>query len=51
MLGILWTILVIIVAVWLIGLLLDFGGNLIHLLLIVALLILIYNLITGRRAV
>ena len=51
MLGILWTILVIVVAVWLLGLLLDFGGSLIHLLLIVAVLILIYNLITGRRAV
>jgi hypothetical protein len=51
MLGILWTILVIVVAVWLLGLLLDFGGSLIHLLLVVALLILIYNLITGRRAV
>lgn len=51
MLGILWTILVIVVAVWLLGLLLDFGGSLIHLLLIVAVAILIYNLITGRRSV
>lgn len=51
MLGILWTILVIIVAVWLVGLLLDVGGSLIHLLLVVALIILIYNLITGRRVV
>jgi hypothetical protein len=51
MLGILWTVLVIIVAVWLLGLLLDIGGSLIHLLLIVALIILIYNLITGRRGV
>ncbi len=51
MLGILWTILVIIVAVWLVGLLLDIGGSLIHLLLVVALIILIYNLITGRRGV
>ena len=51
MLGILWTILVIVVAVWLLGLLLDIGGSLIHLLLVAALLILIYNLITGRRTV
>ncbi len=51
MLGILWTILVIIVAVWLVGLLLDIGGSLIHLLLVVALIILVYNLITGRRGV
>ncbi|MBA2760247.1 MAG: lmo0937 family membrane protein [Chloroflexia bacterium] len=46
----LWIILVIVVVVWLGGLLLDVAGNLIHLLLIVALAILIYNLVTGRRA-
>ncbi len=51
MLGILWTILVIAVVVWLLGLLLDIGGSLIHVLLILAAVILIYNLITGRRAV
>ncbi len=51
MVAILWAILVIILAVWLIGLLADLAGNLIHLLLLVALAILIYNLITGRRAV
>jgi len=41
--------LVIVVIVWLVGLLLDIAGGFIHLLLIVALAILIYNLITGRR--
>ncbi len=51
MVAILWAILVVVLAVWLIGLLVDVAGNLIHLLLIVALAILIYNLITGRRAV
>ncbi|HEV2127085.1 MAG TPA: lmo0937 family membrane protein [Thermomicrobiales bacterium] len=51
MLGILWTILVIAVVVWLLGLLLDIGGSLIHVLLIIAAVILIYNMITGRRAV
>ncbi len=49
MAGILWTMLVIVVIVWLVGLLLDIAGGFIHLLLIVALAILIYNLITGRR--
>jgi predicted membrane metal-binding protein len=48
--GILWAILAVVLAVWLIGLLIDVAGNLIHLLLIVAALILIYNLVTGRRA-
>jgi hypothetical protein len=51
MVGILWFILVVILLVWLIGLLADFAGGLIHLLLIVALAILIYNLVTGRRTV
>ena len=51
MLGILWAVFVIVIVVWLLGLILSFGGSLIHLLLIVALIILIYNLITGRRGV
>lgn len=49
--GILWIILAIVLVVWLGGLLLDVAGNLIHFLLLVALAILVYNLITGRRAV
>jgi predicted membrane metal-binding protein len=51
MVGILWLILAVVLAVWLVGLLADFAGNIIHLLLIVALAILIYNLLTGRRTV
>lgn len=47
---ILWIILVVIVAIWLIGLLAEIGGALIHLLLVVALIILVYNLVVGRRA-
>lgn len=51
MLGILWAIFVVVIVIWLLGLIFSFGGSLIHLLLIVALIILIYNLITGRRGV
>ncbi len=51
MVAILWAILVVVLVVWLIGLITDVAGNLIHLLLIVGLAILIYNLIVGRRAV
>ena len=47
---ILWIILLVIVAIWFIGLLADIAGSLIHLLLVVALIILIYNLVVGRRA-
>jgi predicted membrane metal-binding protein len=51
MTNILWVILAIVLAVWLIGLLVGTVGNIIHLLLIVAVAILIYNFIAGRRAV
>jgi hypothetical protein len=49
--GILWAVLAVVLVVWLIGLVVDVAGNFIHLLLIVAALILIYNLVTGRRSV
>jgi hypothetical protein len=51
MVSILWAILVIVLIVWLLGLVLNFAGSFIHLLLIVAAAILIYNLITGRNRV
>jgi hypothetical protein len=47
----LWTIFVIVVVLWLLGFSLHVGGGLIHLLLVVALVMLIYNLATGRRGV
>lgn len=48
---ILWVILAVVLIFWLLGLVLRVAGNAIHLLLIVALAILIYNLVTGRRGV
>jgi len=47
----LWTIIVILFVLWLLGLIGHVGGGLIHLLLIIALAVLIYQLISGRRAV
>ena len=47
----LWTILVILLVLWLVGLLAHVGGGLIHLLLVVAAIVLVINLLTGRRAV
>ena len=47
----LWTILVILLVLWLIGFLGHVGGGLIHLLLVVAAIVLVINLLTGRRAV
>jgi len=51
MAGLLWTIIVILFVLWLIGFLLHFGGGLIHLILVIAVILLIINLVTGRRTV
>jgi TctA family transporter len=48
--GILWSIIVILFAFWLAGFALHFGGGLIHLLLLVALVLIIVNVLTGRGA-
>ncbi|HEX5736783.1 MAG TPA: lmo0937 family membrane protein [Blastocatellia bacterium] len=47
----LWTILVILLVLWLLGLIGGVGGGLIHLLLVVAAIVLIFNLLSGRRTV
>jgi hypothetical protein len=46
----LWTIFVVILILWLLGFIGHFGGSLIHLLLVIAVVILIVNLISGRRS-
>ena len=48
--NIIWLVVFIVVALWLIGLVTRVAGGLIHLLLIVALILIVYNLVTGRRA-
>jgi len=47
----LWAIFVILLVMWALGLGFGVGGNLIHILLVVALVVLIVNLIQGRRVV
>jgi hypothetical protein len=47
----LWTILVIVLVLWLLGLIGSVGGGLIHLLLLVAGVILVLQLLSGRRTV
>jgi hypothetical protein len=46
----LWTILAILIIMWLLGFGLHVGGGLIHLLLVVAVIVLVWNLLTGRRS-
>ena len=45
----LWTIIVILLILWLLGFSLHIAGGLIHILLVVALVVLVFNLISGRR--
>jgi hypothetical protein len=45
----LWTIFVVLLVLWLLGFSLHVAGSLIHLLLVVALVILVINLVSGRR--
>jgi uncharacterized protein DUF5670 len=47
----LWTIFAILLVLWLLGWGFHVAGSLIHLLLVVAVIILLVNLITGRRTV
>jgi len=45
----LYTIVVILLVLWLVGLIAHIGGALIHILLVAAVIIFVYNLIAGRR--
>lgn len=44
-----WTIIGILLILWLIGLLGHIGGSLIYILLVIALVVFIYDMITRRR--
>jgi hypothetical protein len=46
---VLWTIFVILLVLWLLGFSFHVAGGLIHLLLVIAAIVLIVNLLTGRR--
>jgi len=47
----LWTIVVVLAILWLLGFAFDVVGGLIHILLVVALLMVVINLLTGRSRV
>jgi hypothetical protein len=46
----LWTLFVILLVLWLLGFSFHVAGGLIHLLLVLAVVVLIFNLIAGRRS-
>jgi hypothetical protein len=45
----LWTLFVVLLILWLLGFSFHIAGGLIHLLLVVALVVLVINLVSGRR--
>ena len=50
--NLIWIIVVVLVILWLLGYVaFPIGGNLIHILLVIALILVIYRLATGRRVV
>ncbi len=51
MLGsILWGVIVLLVLFWVLGLVFHIAGGLIHILLVIAIIVLLYNLFVGSRA-
>ena len=45
----LYTIAIILLVLWLLGIVVHVGGGLIHLLLVIAIIVIVYRLVTGRR--
>lgn len=47
--NLLWLIIIILLILWLGGFALHIGGGLIHILIVIALILLVYRLATGRK--
>lgn len=47
----LWTIVAILLILWLLGFSFHIAGSLIHILLVIALIVIVINLVSGRRTV
>jgi hypothetical protein len=47
----LWSVLIVLLILWALGLGFGVLGNLVHLLLVLALIVLVMQVVTGRRAV
>jgi hypothetical protein len=46
----LWTIVGILLVLWLLGFSMSVGGGLIHALLVIAIVVFVFNLLSGRRS-
>lgn len=49
--NLLWLIIVVLVILWLAGFAMHIGGGLIHLLIVIAVILLIVRLVTGRKVI
>ncbi len=47
----LWTLVAVLLILWLLGFSLSIGGGLIHILLVIALVLIVVNLVSSRRVV
>ena len=45
----LWTVIVLLLILWLLGFTLNVAGGLIHVLLVIALVVIVFRLLSGRR--
>lgn len=50
MAGLIWGVIVVLFVLWVIGFAIHIGGGLIHILLVIALVLLVFNIVTGRGA-
>jgi hypothetical protein len=50
MVSLIWGIIVVLFVLWVIGFAVHIGGGLIHILLLIALVLLVFNVLTGRGA-
>ncbi|MCB8761493.1 lmo0937 family membrane protein [Planktothrix agardhii] len=51
MYNLIWSAVGVLLILWLLGFSVNVGGGLIHILLVLALIAIVYNLLTGRRVV
>ena len=49
--NLLWLVIVVLVILWLAGFALKIGGGLIHALIVIAIILVIFRLVTGRKVI
>jgi hypothetical protein len=50
MASLIWGVIVVLFVLWVLGFAIHIGGGLIHILLVIALVLIVYNVLTGRGA-